>query len=307
MSSGVWKVSVDKGTWTVKSNGYTNPVIVVDTIKVYVATMVKQISATLDNNSWETISEVSQNGQASQYWSVGDKKAVVLNGQTTSVTYDNLQIYAFIIGIKHNSIEEQHYRNGLIHFQFGKIINALTAFCDDEYLERIFNDSYNMNTESDNAGGWKSSYMRLTLLGNSGVPNNPPKQSFLSVIPQSLATHIRPVLKYTDNVGDGSTSYSAVTLTTDYLFLLAEYEVFGTKKYSNQYEYEGQTQYQYYKSGNSKVAKGIAPSYNWSSVSWWLRSPVSSSRTNFCEVYENGNLDTRGSEYSLGVCFGFCI
>ena len=62
-----------------------------------------------------------------------------------------------------------------------------------------------------------------------------------------------------------------VTATTDYLFLLAEFEVFGTRYGANSAEQNFQLQYDYYKAGNSRVA------YNHTAVStavwWWLRSP----------------------------------
>ena len=43
-------------------------------------------------------------------------------------------------------------------------------------------------------------------------------------------------------------------MTTDYLFLLAEFEVFGARYYANDYERNSQLQYDYYKAGNSKIA-----------------------------------------------------
>ena len=59
--------------------------------------------------------------------------------------------------------------------------------------------------------------------------------------------------KYTDNKGGGNTA-SNVSSTTDYLFLLSEYEVFATHQYCNDAEPNYQAQYDYFKAGNSKVA-----------------------------------------------------
>lgn len=50
--------------------------------------------------------------------------------------------------------------------------------------------------------------------------------------------------KYTDNKG-GSNTASNVSSTTDYLFLLSEYEVHGTRNYANSAEQNSQAQYDY--------------------------------------------------------------
>ena len=48
---------------------------------------------------------------------------------------------------------------------------------------------------------------------------------------------MQPVTKYTDNTANGGGNVQTyVTATTDYLFLLAEFEVFGTRSYANSYE-----------------------------------------------------------------------
>ena len=37
---------------------------------------------------------------------------------------------------------------------------------------------------------------------------------------------------------------------------------------------------------------------------WWLRSPVSSSSSNFCNVNNNGNSNNNNASNSNGVAFG---
>ncbi|MFR2023551.1 MAG: DUF6273 domain-containing protein [Clostridia bacterium] len=95
----------------------------------------------------------------------------------------------------------------------------------------------------------------------------------MAALPADLRAVMQPVTKYTDNTANGGGNVQTyVTATTDYLFLLAEFEVFGTRSYANSYEQNYQAQYDYYKAGNSRVA------YNHSAVSlavwWWLRSPI---------------------------------
>lgn len=76
-----------------------------------------------------------------------------------------------------------------------------------------------MNPNNSNSGGWKESYMRKTLLGNTGTPTSPPSNSLLAALPSALRNVMKPVTKYTDNVGNNTgNTQSNVTSTTDYLF-----------------------------------------------------------------------------------------
>ena len=115
---------------------------------------------------------------------------------------------------------------------------------------------------------------------------------------------LKSVTKYTDNTGNSSAA-SAVTATTDYFFLLSEYEVFGTISRGNANESGKQAQYSYYSAGNSKVK------YNHSATStavlWWLRSPFASNSTYFVIVITDGTVSYRSAYYSLGFAPGFCV
>ena len=88
------------------------------------------VSATLNSNSWATIRSVSDNGQGANYWSVGDRKAVTLNGTVGSLTLSNFATYAFILGFNHNAGYEGSNR---IHFQLAKTAvsgGTDVALCD---------------------------------------------------------------------------------------------------------------------------------------------------------------------------------
>ena len=115
---------------------------------------------------------------------------------------------------------------------------------------------------------------------------------------------MQPVTKYTDNTANGGGNVQTyVTATTDYLFLLAEFEVFGTRSYANSYEQNYQAQYDYYKAGNSRVA------YNHSAVStavwWWLRSPLYNYDAHFQYVDTDGTNNFYAANYCAGVRPGF--
>ena len=74
-----------------------------------------------------------------------------------------------------------------------------------------------MNQSNSNAGGWNGSYMRKTVLGNSGSPANPPANSLMAALPADLRNNMKSTTKYTDNTGNGQNNASSVTATTDYL------------------------------------------------------------------------------------------
>ena len=259
---------------------------------------------TLNDNDWATIKQVSDSGKGSSYWAVGDMKSIQINGKVGNFTFSNLTINTFILGFNHNSGKEG---NNKIHFQIGKIGTTAVALCDSQYNSNQNNNGYfNMNPNNSNSCGWKESYMRKTLLGNTGTPTSPPSNSLLAALPSALRNVMKPVTKYTDNVGNNTgNTQSNVTSTTDYLFLLAEYEVFGSRSYANSYEQNYQVQYDYYKAGNSKVANNHTSTT--SAVWWWLRSPNYTSNNNFCDVTNNGNGDFYNAYYSAGVRPGFAV
>lgn len=164
---------------------------------------------------------------------------------------------------------------------------------------------FHMNSSDSNSGGWNGSYMRKTLLGNSNTPASTLENSLMAALPSDLLAVMKTVTKYTDNTGGGSNSSGNVTATADYLFLLAEFEVFGTRYWANQYEQNSQKQYDYYKAGNSRVA------YNHSAVStavwWWLRSAYYGYSGYFCGVTTDGGCTSYYAYYSAGLRPGFAV
>lgn len=259
-------------------------------------------SSVLDENTWEQISEASSSGVAENIWEVGDRKQVTLNGTVGSLSLSNFSTYAFIIGFNHNSGREG---SGRIHFQLAK--TALSGGTDICFTDSSYNSSgssaaFRMNTSNTNSGGWEDSYMRNSICGTSKTSTS---GRFMGAIPAALRNALKSVTKYTDNTGNASTSSSAVTATTDYIFLLSEYEVFGSCTFANTNEASRQQQYAYYSAGNSKVK------YRHTSTSstayWWLRSASRYDSYNFANVYTNGNVNYSNAFISLGVAPGFCV
>ena len=259
--------------------------------------------SSLDNYTWDEISEISSSGEAASMFKVGDRKEIVLNGTVGALTFEDYHTYAYIIGFDHNAAVEGDHR---IHFQLA--ISALEGgknicFVDSEYNSTGSSAAFRMNTSNTNSGGWEDSYMRNNICGTSKTSTS---GRFMGAIPSALRNVLKSVSKYTDNTGGGGGSVSSyVTRTTDYIFLLSEYEVFGTITNGNTYEANYQQQYAYYAAGNSKIK--YRHNSTGSSAHWWLRSPNAGTFYYFRGVYTGGNVTSYYANNSLGVAPGFCV
>ena len=262
------------------------------------------VDPVLNNNSWETISKVSQMGLAAQYWSVGDTKTITINGKVGNTTFSNLSVDAFILGFNHNSSREGSNR---IHFQIGKINGTLVGLVDGNYGNNTSTTgAFTMYTSNTNRGGWNNSHMRKTVLGsNSASATSPAANTLLAALPADLRAVMKPATKYSDNTGGGSNTASYVTSTTDYLFLLSEFEYHGARTRANSAEKNYQAQYDYYKVGNSKIH--YKHNATGTRASPWCRSVDSDSPNYFCRVSNYGGSTYYSAHYSYGVAPGFCV
>ena len=266
------------------------------------------ILATLNDNSWAAIHSVS--GTGASYWAVGDRKAVAVSGtvgtQSVSGTY-----YVYIIGFNHN---------GATGIDFGTFKTALSGGTDICLIDAGYGNNYtngtkyfNMNHSSNtNSGGWKGCDLRYDVLGSTNTNDgdatattatNPVANTLMAALPSDLRAVMKPMTIYTDNTGGGSNTASNVTASVDYLPLLAEYEIFGTRSYANSSEQNHQAQYAYYSAGNSKVK--YRHSATSSSAWWWERSPYYGNSSYFCVVntYGYAYYDFAGISYGVAPAF----
>ena len=295
----------EAGTWSVKATlgGQMSNTITISVVDSY-AVALSFVSPTLNNNDWATIKSVSDAGQGANYWSIGDRKAVTLNGTVGHLTLSNYTTYAFIIGFNHNASVEGANR---IHFQLAK--TALSGgtdvcLCDSSWGGGVSTTGYfSMNSSRINSGGWESSQMRTNICGTSLSSYS---GTIIAVIPAALRAVLKSVTKYTDNTAKGGGSIASyVTATTDYFFLLSEFEVFGEIKLGNTNEQNKQAQYAYYSAGNSKIKyKHDEPR---TATSWCLRSPFARASFAFEIVNTDGKVITADSNLSYGFAPGFCV
>ena len=130
--------------------------------------------------------------------------------------------------------------------------------------------------------------------------------TIIGVIPAALRAILKSVTKYTDNTGGGSGNVASyVTATTDYFFLLSEFEVFGSITIGNTNEKNKQAQYAYYSAGNSKIKY----KHNGTSTAaaWRLRSPYANASGFFVIVNTDGTDGGAGAGFSRGFAPGFCV
>jgi hypothetical protein len=296
---GTWSITATLGTDS------TNATVAATEYKNYALTLT-YINAVLEKNEWKVIRKVSDEGKAKNWWSVGDTKSVTINGKVGATTISSLKVDAFIIGFNHNSGKEGSNR---IHFLLGKISGKFVGLVDSSYGSTTSTSgAFTMNTSNTNSGGWGSSQMRSKVLGSASSPTSPTANTLLAALPSDLRAAMKSCTKYTDNSGGGNTA-SNVSSTTDYLFLLSEYEVFATHQYCNDAEQNYQAQYDYFKAGNSKVAN--KHSATGTAAVWWLRSPYYNiyinTGTSFCAVSSSGSLDCSYAHYAYGVVPGFVV
>lgn len=293
----------EAGAWSIKAtfNGQTSDTQSVSFVDSY-AVSLYFVNSTLNNNEWSTIKSVSDAGQGANYWSIGDRKAITLNDKVGHLTL-NTTIYAFIIGFNHNSSLEGENR---IHFQLAKteLSGGIDiTFCDAYYSSPAATTGYfSMNSSATNSGGWASSQMRTNICGTSLSSYS---GTIIAIIPAALRAVLKSVTKYTDNTGGGSSEASNVTATTDYFFLLSEFEVFGSISHSNENEKNKQAQYAYYSAGNSTMK--YKHNRTFARANWWLRSPDVLYSNYFVEVNTNGKVSSDGANNSQGFAPGFCV
>lgn len=144
-----------------------------------------------------------------------------------------------------------------------------------------------MNTTATNAGGWRDCAMR-----NSTLP------ALFAKMNSDLVAVIKKVNKITSA---GSNSATLIT-TSDTLFLLSEYEYYGTSTYA--VSGEGK-RYAYYAAGNTaaKSFQGSSPSLHWE------RSPRKNMSSQFCQVGNNGqaDYDGNGANFNMPFSIAFCV
>ena len=187
-------------------------------------------------------------------------------GDSKTMTIDGSDYMVDIVGKNHDT----YTAGGIAPLTFG--------------LHDCYGTKYPMNSSNTNSTGWDGSKMRTETL-----------PAIFAKMPENIQNGIRAVNKLTATSGSSSTIKTA----SDKLFTFSEMEVNGSTTYSHTGEGK---QYDYYKTGNSKVKNVGGTAFR-----WWLRSPGADDSYNFCAVDTGGSINIGYASYSYGVCFGFCF
>ena len=220
-------------------------------------------------------------GRAKDYFALGDKIKIVPG---TNVFADS-EIIMSIIGFNHFKLENGN--------NFASVVF---------HMDGIMNATHRMNATNNNAedankvgtGGWGSCEMRDWL-------NN-------TIFPE-LPIHWKSLIKTVQVLSSKGGTSQNIGVSNDKLFLLSYAEMgFSTTEvpYKNEVDANAeQLTFSVFTTNNDRIRKY----YNGtgSASFWWLRSPLATGSTNFCNIFTYGSGNTNSASYANGVAFGFCI
>lgn len=287
------------------------------------------IGDTLNATSWATISYIAQQGIGDTYWNLGDCKEITLNGKIGDYfTANNLVMCVFILDFNHpfNKTEPD---NNIIFGGFKTAVSngELIAFLDSRWAVSG-NKCFSMNHNSTyNYGGWPATDFRYDILGATDTqPNqyysssrsilaegynatmaaitNPLTDTLMAALPSEFRNVLRLHKHCVDTRGDENSLDPYVNIIIDAIFLLSEYEVFGSRSKANAYENYHQAQMGYFRVGNSTMYKGYTLNSIYSSTQALLSSSDSSGSNAFCSTYisSSGSVSSNTS-YGLAPAF----
>lgn len=243
----------------------------------------------LNDTSWATIKQASDAGVGANFWAIGDCKEVTLNGKVSDgLTLTNYTAWVYIIGFNHNAEREG---NG-IAFQGFKATKNGTPVCltDSSYgKNKPTGIWFYMNNTNYNGGGWKASLIRKNVM---------------PLIKAAFPSDLRAVIKTSTIFTAQSSGNVACDATEDDVFMLAEYEVFGSRIHASTQEPNYLKQYGYYSAGNSKVK--YRHDNTSTAANWWCRSPYSNGQS-FCGVSDNGKSEGYMPNYCYSVSPAFKV
>ena len=296
-TGGTAKISVwDYGSYRVHAalgdavGDATVNVIAVQDYAVTVETVVP-----LNNATWAQIKEAAEKSQGPNYWAVGDCKQITINGKLSDgLTLNNYSTWVYIIGFDHNKDVEG---TGIAFqgFKTAQTGGIDICLCDSVHGSvQTSGHWFNINNYKSNAGGWESCDMRFITL-----------PLVKAALPTELTSVIKNTTLYSDNTGRGNDVASYVTTTQDDLYLLAEFEIFGARRFANTAEQNYQKQYAYYAAGNSKIK--YKHNSTATAAGWWERSVGTTYADEFCSVNSAGSDCDNSVRYSLGLAVAFKV
>lgn len=298
---------------TAGGEGEKSVTITIDSVSGNIKIIVSAVVAikALNDCTWAEISQISSSGQAANTFSVGDQKTITFTGNGNFADHMRLtgDIDVFIVGINHNASVEG---SNLIHFCMGKSDGQLCCLYNSQQGDEIFpNGTQNNNDNAvlgcyDNiVSSWEQGANTYGF-GVSGIAYLCGKyvsniQSSRVGVIGSLPTDLRAVMKKATKYYDTESGIDDIQLPMSIpsVYELRGGHYSGTETWSDR----NQQQYDYFKSGNSYVAKGL--NFNSSGnqgissdrygSTYWLRNRVSSrndsNQRNYVAMNGNGSTE----------------
>ena len=225
---------------------------------------------TLSENSWSIIKLMSQNNLIPLTWNIGDTKTFTYNGDTyTARLVDKTGKY------KRASDDSTAY----LSFEVTELLP------DDE----VYNSGRN-NKPNDS---------ELLVKMNSGT--------IWDNMDADLKSALETV-KVKVSQGGGSSTQNTIIDWEGKLFLPREHDLFSTRNFSVQAEYNLITQDQYYQENNTSDARKKYKKNSSSGNAYWGMSPRSGDTSGVCHISESGNSGyTYYSYVSQGVAVRFAL
>ena len=222
---------------------------------------------TFADSDWATIAELSENGQAQTFFSVGDEKTISL---TTGE-----QVTLVILDFNHDDLTS----GGKAGMTIG--------------MKNLLATTYRMNETATNEGGWDESEMRTSTMA-----------TLLSQLPSDLQSMIKQVNKKA-TAGGASTSITT-SADKLWLLAEVEVDGTTSAGYADegeQYEYWKTVKDGTVAADRIKyLSNGSGSAYG-----WWLRSPNVSYSTYFRYFGSTGHVSDGNANNTRGVSFGFCV
>ena len=140
-----------------------------------VITVIPDVGPTINDTSWEIISDVAQSSLGSTIWEIGDKKEITLNGNIGDYfSANNLQLNVFIV---HFNLPMNNVQDNNIIFAGFKNNDGINVALKCNMANSTFNGEksftmthWNTSSNYQTYGGWKGCDLRYDILGATSTP-----------------------------------------------------------------------------------------------------------------------------------------
>lgn len=301
-----------------------------DTVDLFCNVGDMDVDTKLENNSWDTIKIIASEGLGPTYWSVGDMKSIILNGNVgDDCVLDNFECNVFIAHFNYQAINGNNDpprtdENNIIFCGFKNKDGMDLALANDNSTTTTYKTDgtllFNMNHwGTSNNGGWMACDLRYDILGaihhppdaygsspnavsvragynaSSVTLTSPVANTLMAALPVEFRNVLRLFKRAL------ASDEHEITIAYDAISLLSETEVIGSRKNADTYENPYFNQLDYFHDGNGRKRYRHNKNINFATsakASWWLGSIANkdSKDNGFCYVDLNGDYTT--SEHS---------